>query len=148
MDLSTLQSVISKQKKRVGRGYGSGKAKTAGRGTKGQLARGTTRPGFEGGQLPLIKRLPFRRGFGNTSRYVKPLAINAARLSAIPAGSMVSPETLVKHGLVPASYRGEIKVIGLTGKESFKFEGILFTKSAKVGKTHPKDDRPSDKAEK
>jgi large subunit ribosomal protein L15 len=138
MDLTSLQSIISKQKKRVGRGYGSGKAKTAGRGTKGQLARGTTRPGFEGGQLPLIKRLPFRRGLGNTSHYVKPLAINAVRLSAIPAGTTINQEALVKHGLVPASYRGEIKVIGLTGKEAYKFDGILFTKSAKVGKTAEK----------
>lgn len=138
MDLTSLQSVITKQKKRLGRGYGSGKAKTAGRGTKGQLARGTTRPGFEGGQLPLIKRLPFRRGLGNTSHYVKPLAINAARLTVIPAGTTINQESLVKHGLIPASYRGEIKVIGLTGKESYKFDGILLTKSAKVGKAADK----------
>src|SRR5690606_25166832 len=110
MDLTSLQSVIQKQKKRVGRGYGSGKAKTAGRGTKGQLARGTTRPGFEGGQLPLIKRLPFRRGFGNTVLRTKLLAVSAQRLNVIPEGTTITPEVLVEHGLVPSSYRGEVKV--------------------------------------
>jgi large subunit ribosomal protein L15 len=130
MELSSLISVIEKQKKRVGRGYGSGKAKTAGRGTKGQLARGKTRPGFEGGQLPLIKRLPFRRGFGNTSLKVKPLAVNAVRLGKVPAGTKITPEYLVEKGFVPASHRGEIKVIGVTGKEGYTFEGVLLTKSS------------------
>ena len=134
MDLTSLQSVIQKTKKRVGRGYGSGKAKTAGRGTKGQLARGTTRPGFEGGQLPLIKRLPFRRGFGNTILGKKTLAVNAQRLSSIPAGTTITPEVLVEYGLVPSSYRGQIKVIGLTGKETFKFEGVALPKKAAESK--------------
>ncbi len=130
MDLTNLTSITEKQKKRLGRGYGSGKAKTSGRGTKGQKARGKTRPGFEGGQLPLIKRLPFKRGFGNTVLSTKKVAINAARLTAFPDGSTISPEVLVQRGLVEASYRGPIKIIGLTGQENYKFEGVVLTKAA------------------
>lgn len=135
MNLSSLERIIEKSRKRVGRGYGSGKAKTSGRGTKGQLARGTTRPGFEGGQLPLIKRLPFRRGFGNTSLRQKPMAINASRLAAIPAKTKITPEVLVEFGLVPANYRGDIKIIGLTGKESYTFEGVRLTKKREEAAT-------------
>lgn len=130
MDLTSLQSVIGKSKKRVGRGYGSGKAKTSGRGTKGQLARSKTRPGFEGGQLPLIKRLPFRRGFGNSVLSAKPVAINADRLSVIPANTTINQEVLVQYNLVEASYRGPIKVIGLKPDHNYKFEGIQLTKAA------------------
>ena len=129
MDLSHLQGIVEKDKKRVGRGYGSGKAKTSGRGTKGQKARGKVRPGFEGGQLPLIKRLPFRRGFGNSPvSSQKPLAINAARLKDFAADAVITPDVLVEKGLVPADYRGAIKVVGLTGQEQWKFENIRLTK--------------------
>jgi large subunit ribosomal protein L15 len=130
MSLANLTSIIDRSKKRVGRGAGSGKAKTAGRGTKGQKARGKTRAGFEGGQLPLIKRLPFRRGLGNTSHRVKPMAVNAARLSVLPADAKVTPDLLKKHGLVPTSYTGAVKIVGLTGKESFTFDGVGLTRTA------------------
>ena len=130
MNLSELKPLVKTSKKRVGRGEGSGKAKTAGRGTKGQKARGTTRPGFEGGQLPLIKRLPFRRGLGNTSHRHKPLAINVLRLTSLPADAVVTPDVLKQHGFVPMTYTGPVKVIGLTGKETLTFEGIQLTKVA------------------
>lgn len=130
MSLSNLVSIVDTSKKRVGRGAGSGKAKTAGRGTKGQKARGKTRAGFEGGQLPLIKRLPFRRGLGNTSHKHKPLAVNAQRLASVPAGTAITPDFLKKSGLVPVTYAGAIKVIGLTGKEQFTFEGVELTRTA------------------
>ena len=130
MNLSDLHTIVKTSKKRVGRGQGSGKAKTAGRGTKGQKARGTTRPGFEGGQLPLIKRLPFRRGLGNTSHRHATLAVNAARLTMLPADAKVTPDLLKQHGLVPLLYRGPIKIIGLTGNEKFTFEGVQLTRVA------------------
>jgi large subunit ribosomal protein L15 len=130
MNLSELTSIVDKSKKRIGRGAGSGKAKTAGRGTKGQKARGKTRAGFEGGQLPLIKRLPFRRGFGNTSHKQKPLAVNALRLSGLPEKTIVTPELLKEKGFVPVAYTGDIKIVGLTGKESLSFEGVQLTKVA------------------
>ena len=98
-------------KKRVGRGTGSGTGKTSGRGHKGQNARsgGGTRPGFEGGQTPLFKRLP-KRGFTNVNR--KEYAIvNIADLNEFKAGSVVDVEFLKKYGLVKKEYNG-LKVLG------------------------------------
>ena len=125
MNLSELTPIIETSKKRVGRGQGSGKAKTAGRGTKGQKARGKVRAGFEGGQLPLIKRLPFRRGLGNTSHVNKPLAVNAKRLSIISEGTTITPDVLKEHGLVPKNHNGQVKVIGLEADHKLTFEGVL-----------------------
>jgi large subunit ribosomal protein L15 len=130
MDLSSLQTIQNKGRKRVGRGYGSGKAKTSGRGTKGQKARGKVRAGFEGGQLPLIKRLPFRRGFGNAPKAGGILVINAARLTDFSSSQKITREDLAAKKLIPASWPGRIKVVGLSGKEQFTFEGIELTKKA------------------
>jgi len=97
--------------KRLGRGIGSGTGKTAGRGHKGQNARsgGGVRPGFEGGQNPLYRRLP-KRGF--TNRFRKEFAIvNLAELNKFAAGSEVTPETLIESGLVKNPLSG-IKILG------------------------------------
>ena len=91
----------NKKRKRVGRGTGSGKGKTSGRGTKGQSSRtgGTVRVNFEGGQLPLTKRLPKLRGFNNRFK-VDYVAINLDTLDRVfEANGAVSPETLAGHGL-------------------------------------------------
>lgn len=99
----------SKQKpKRVGRGPGSGLGKTSGKGHKGgQSRRGySVRPGFEGGQMPLIRRVP-KRGFTNEFR-VEYAVVNVAELAAL--GKIVTPETLVERGLV---HKGKlVKVLG------------------------------------
>ena len=98
-------------KKRVGRGTGSGTGKTSGRGHKGQNARsgGGTRPGFEGGQTPLFKRLP-KRGFTNMNR--KEYAIvNLGDFNEFKAGRVVDVEFLKKYGLVKKEYNG-LKVLG------------------------------------
>ena len=90
-----------KKRKRVGRGISAGGGKTAGRGTKGQGARsgGGKGPYFEGGQLPLVRRLPFKRGFTNIRKvYYKP--INLGRLVDFAAGSEIDPEVMVAHGLL------------------------------------------------
>src|SRR5688500_3022742 len=89
----------TKKRKRVGRGDGSGHGKTSGRGHKGQGARsgGNVQPGFEGGQMPLQRRLP-KRGFHNIFR-VEMTVINLAQLENLPAGSEATPETLAAHGL-------------------------------------------------
>jgi len=85
------------RRKRVGRGNASGHGTTAGRGTKGQKARagGNVPPRFEGGQLPLVRRLPYKRGFVNHSR-VEYAVINVGALQRFPAGTEISPEML--HG--------------------------------------------------
>ena len=94
-----------KKRKRVGRGTGSGDGKTAGRGTKGQLARsgGGKPPYFEGGQLPLVRRLPFKRGFTNIFKiYYKPINIDQL-VERFEVGTEVTPELLVEAGLLKKS---------------------------------------------
>lgn len=98
-------------RKRVGRGVGSGKGKTAGRGTKGHNSRsgGGVRPGFEGGQMPLHRRLP-KRGFTNIFKN-KIARINIRDLSRFESGSIVDEATLVRVGLVKGRRDG-IKLLG------------------------------------
>jgi large subunit ribosomal protein L15 len=101
-----------KPRKRLGRGNGSGHGNFSGRGMKGQNSRsgGGVRPGFEGGQLPLIKRLPSMRGFTNIFR--KEYApVNLDSLSKFPENSEVTPELMVKTGLVK-NPRTLIKILG------------------------------------
>ncbi|MGH2784783.1 MAG: 50S ribosomal protein L15 [Actinomycetota bacterium] len=96
--------------KRVGRGIGSGKGKTAGRGTKGTYARNTLPRGFEGGQMPLQRRLPKLGGFVNRNR-VEFAPVNVERLNAFDAGTVVDPAALVARGLVRKS-RTPVKILG------------------------------------
>ncbi len=114
MKLHDLQPAkgARKDRTRVGRGISGGKGKTAGRGTKGQNSRsgGGPRPYFEGGQLPLVRRLPHLRGFTNLWR-VEYTAINLDRLNAFPAGTEVTPELLVAVGLIK-SENVLVKVLG------------------------------------
>ena len=104
MRLDTLPKITTKSAKRVGRGFGSGKGKTSGRGTKGQKARGKlpiTHPHFEGGSRPLIKRLPIRRGKGNPKISKKPLVVNIEALNILPKSVVeINLETLIKLGIV------------------------------------------------
>lgn len=100
----------SKRKRvRVGRGEAGRRGKTAGRGTKGQKARGTVRPGFEGGQMPLQRRMPKLKGFRNPNKEVFAV-VNVERLALFPAGSTVTPYELRARGL--AKKRGRIKILG------------------------------------
>ncbi|PKW56916.1 50S ribosomal protein L15 [Staphylococcus pseudintermedius] len=100
-----------KLRNRVGRGAGTGNGKTSGRGQKGQKARsgGGVRPGFEGGQLPLFRRIP-KRGFTNINR--KEYAIvNLDQLNQFEDGTEVTPELLIEAGVVKNEKAG-IKVLG------------------------------------
>jgi len=109
--LSRLRAPIKSvnTKHRVGRGPGSGWGTTAGRGQKGQYARNTVRPGFEGGQTPLYRRLP-KIGFKNVfSTHVA--TVNVERLAKFDAGSVVDLEALENSGLVKGSY-DRIKILG------------------------------------
>ncbi len=100
-----------KSRKRVGRGDGSGHGTYSGRGCKGQKSRsgGRMSRGFEGGQLPLIKRLPRKRGFVNIFR-TEYSTVNISKLNMFEAGSEVTPETLVAAGVVK-SLRHPIKIL-------------------------------------
>lgn len=102
-----------KPRKRIGRGPGSGHGKTATRGTKGQKARsgGGKAGGFEGGQMPLYRRLP-KRGFlphGGKTEYE---IVNLKSLDRLPAGSVVDPESLVAMGLIRRSASHRVKILG------------------------------------
>ncbi len=104
----------TKKRKRIGRGPGSGHGKTSGKGHKGLNARsgGGARPGFEGGQMPLYRRLP-KRGFLPYGGKTEFAIVNVGDLSArFAAGSVVDPETLVASGLIRKSGRGAVKVLG------------------------------------
>jgi len=113
MDLSNLQPSYGSthNKKRIGRGHGSGLGKTSGKGHKGQKARsgGSIKPGFEGGQMPLQRRLP-KRGFTPLTRKVYVL-INLRDLELFDAGSVVDIEALGKAGLV-GQLKDGIKILG------------------------------------
>jgi large subunit ribosomal protein L15 len=92
-----------KRRKRVGRGIAAGQGKTAGRGTKGQNARsgGGVRPYFEGGQLPLVRKLPFARGVGFRDPWrVEFTPVNVERLANFRKGSEVTPEALAEAGVI------------------------------------------------
>ena len=101
-----------KTRKRVGRGPGSGLGKTSGKGHKGQNARsgGGVRPGFEGGQLPLFRRLP-KRGFSNAKFKTVYAVINLSDLNKFEDGAIVSPEILKEMGILKNQLDG-VKVLG------------------------------------
>lgn len=136
-ELSPAQGA-TKQAKRVGRGHGSGNGKTAGKGHKGQNARsgGGVRPGFEGGQMPLTRRVP-KRGFNNIfhKQYV---IVNLADLQAkFDDGAVVDPQAMMGAGLIKHT-RDDVKVLGngeVTKKLTVK--AAAFSKSAaeKIEKT-------------
>ena len=100
----------TKSRKRVGRGHSAGQGKTAGRGTKGQLARSKVRPGFEGGQNPIFKRMPFRRGFTNIfkTRYE---VVNLQQLNELDLEDPVTPESLYERG-VTRGLEYPVKILG------------------------------------
>lgn len=112
-DLRPAEGGGVKNRKRVGRGIGSGTGKTSGRGHKGQNARsgGGVRPGFEGGQMPLFRRLP-KRGFTNI--FAKEQAeVNVASLNIFEQGTEVNKELLIEKGLVKkAKSKDGIRILG------------------------------------
>ena len=130
-----------KARKRVGRGDGSGHGTYSGRGCKGQKSRAGYRmkPGFEGGQLPLIKRLPRKRGFTNIFR-IEYSVVNLTRLNVFEPGSEVDLEKLITAGIVK-SLRRPVKILGegdidrpLTVK-AHKFSAAARTKIEAAGGT-------------
>ena len=134
MDLSNLQPAEGSRQSdnfRRGRGHGSGNGKTAGKGHKGQKARsGAPRPGFEGGQMPLYRRLP-KRGFKcRNSKDI--VAINVSVLERFEDGAEVTVETLVTSGVV-SNPRDGVKILG-NGEISKKLTVKVnaFSESAKA----------------
>ena len=115
MNLTDLTKITTKSQRRIGRGHGSGRGKTSGRGTKGQLARHNPVLDFDGDALPLIRRLPFLRGKGrNDSLQTKSLILNLDSLNIFSANDKVDIESLAKHGLVNLKKAKElgVKILG------------------------------------
>ena len=133
MNLSNLQPAAGSTHNdnfRRGRGHGSGNGKTAGKGHKGQKARsGAPRPGFEGGQMPLYRRLP-KRGFTNINSKVI-VGINVSALEAFEDGAVVTVEELLAKGIVK-NPRDGVKILG-NGEISKKLtvHAAAFSQSAK-----------------
>lgn len=136
MDLSNLQPALGSKHSdnfRRGRGHGSGNGKTAGKGHKGQKARsGATRPGFEGGQMPLYRRIP-KRGF--TNRNSKDIVgINVSALERFDNDAVVTVETLLECGIVK-NPRDGVKILGdgeLTKKLTVKVDAFSEGAKAKI----------------
>ena len=141
MKLHELNNLEAKNRKRIGRGPGSGTGKTSGKGHKGQNARsgGGVRPGFEGGQLPLYRRLS-KRGFNNYNFRTVYATVNVSDLERFDEGTVVDVELLKKVGLVNKELDG-VKVLGngeLTKKltvKANKFSNAAKEKIENVGGT-------------
>lgn len=136
MDLSNLQPALGSKHSdnfRRGRGHGSGNGKTAGKGHKGQKARsGATRPGFEGGQMPLYRRIP-KRGF--TNRNSKTIVgINVEALERFENDAVVTVESLMEAGIVK-NPRDGVKILGngeLTKKLNVKVDAFSVGAKSKI----------------
>ena len=141
MKLHELRSpkAARKRRKRVGRGIAAGQGKTAGRGTKGQASRsgGTKGPYFEGGQLPLVRRLPYKRGFTNIFKKQFEL-VNVGTLNGFPDGDVVDVQRLKDSGIVKKNLV-KVKILGngeLTKKlkvKAHKFSALAASKITAAG---------------
>ena len=136
MELSNLQPALGSKHSdsfRRGRGHGSGNGKTAGKGHKGQKARsGAPRPGFEGGQMPLYRRIP-KRGFTNRNSKTI-IGINVSDLERFDNGSVVTVETLIEAGIVK-NPRDGVKILGngeLTKKLTVKADAVSEGAKSKI----------------
>ncbi len=136
MELSNLRPAAGSKHSnnfRKGRGHGSGNGKTAGYGHKGQKARsGAPRPGFEGGQMPLYRRLP-KRGFNNRNR-VEYVGINVSTLNRFEDGAVVDVQTLLDNKIIKETLGG-VKILGcgeLTKKLTVKVNAYSETAKSKI----------------
>lgn len=135
MELHELRPAkgAKKRRRRVGRGYSSGIGRTAGRGTKGQKARGTVPPGFEGGQMPLQRRVPKWGGFTPINR-VEYAVVNVGKLEeAFDSGAVVDVDELRRRGIVRR--RMPVKILGsgeLTKSLTVRADAFSKTASEKI----------------
>ncbi len=112
MNLNSLIKIKKISKKRLGRGLGSEKGKTSGRGTKGQKARGKIPVGFTGGGLPTFKKLPLRRGLGNPGVSPKLRVLSLSKLNIFKSNSVIDIEQLLKMNLIsPKDAKKGVKIL-------------------------------------
>ncbi|NLI00916.1 MAG: 50S ribosomal protein L15 [Chthonomonadales bacterium] len=137
-DLGPARGARQRSKK-VGRGIGSGKGKTCGRGHKGHLARGRPHLGFEGGQTPLHRRLPQLRGFKPVNR-IEYAVINVGKLEALEAGTEVTPQTMfalgfMRHENEPVKVLGDGELTKSLTVRAHKFSQAAIAKIQAAGGT-------------
>lgn len=121
-----------KAKRRIGRGTATGQGKTAGRGQDGQWSRsgGGVRPGFEGGQMPLYRRLP-KRGFSNAEFEMRYTIINIDKLNSFEDGTEITPQMLKENGVIRKIEKDGVKILGNGSIEKkLTIKANKFTKSA------------------
>lgn len=112
MQINSLQKVTSRTAKRVGRGIGSGKGKTSGRGMKGQKSRGKIPAANVGAGLIYFKKLPYRRGWGNTKVSAKPALVKIDQLNVFAAGAVVTIASLLEHKVInETSSKKGVKIV-------------------------------------
>lgn len=131
MNLNQLPKTVTRRKKRLGIGLGSGKGKTAGRGQKGQKARGKVRIGFVGGGLPLYRKLPLRRGKGNSSLQTKKFGLPLSALNGLKSGSVVDLELLLKENIITKeNAKKGVKLLAVGGVEKALVIKLPLSKTA------------------
>jgi large subunit ribosomal protein L15 len=131
-ELKPAKGAVKGKTKRLGRGTATGQGKTAGRGQDGQNSRsgGGVRPGFEGGQMPLYRRLP-KRGFNNSVFEKVYSTVNVDRLNGFEDGTEVTPELLVESGVIRKIEKDGVKILGNGNLEKkISVKASKFTKSA------------------
>jgi large subunit ribosomal protein L15 len=133
--LESLQSITEKPKRRLGQGAGSNRGKTAGRGMKGQKARTKIALSFEGGALPLIKRLPLLRGKGRNYSLKKDMfVVNLQALEVLPAKTVVDVQTLLKYNIISKDNMKKtagVKILGTGQISKSLIVKLPISKSAK-----------------
>ncbi len=134
MDLSNLKGTSKKKRRRIGRGEASGCGKTSGKGHKGQKSRSSPdiSPGFEGGQMPLQRRLP-KKGFSNARFKVRYNVVNIKELSRFETGTVITSELLREQGLVKR--RGPVKLLStgeVTGPYTIKLDRVSSVAKTKI----------------
>lgn len=133
MKLNELLKLRIRSKKRVGRGVGSGLGKTAGRGTKGQKARGKMPIGFSGAGLPTYKKLPLKRGLGNPSSDSKSKILQLSKLNIFKNNSVIDIEQLLKEKLVnKKDIKSGIKILADGKLEVSLIVKLSVSKTAKI----------------
>ncbi len=134
MDLSNLKGTPKKKGRRIGRGEASGSGKTSGKGHKGQKSRSSPdiSPGFEGGQMPLQRRLP-KKGFSNARFKVRYNVVNLKELSRFETGTVITAELLREQGLVKR--RGPVKLLSageVMGPYTIKLDRVSSAAKTKI----------------
>lgn len=131
MNLDKLPKVKARSYKRLGRGIGSGRGKTAGRGTKGQKSRGNLPTQLISGKS-LYEKLPLKKGKGNPKMSVKPVIVSLGKLTIFKKGEVVDAQLLISRGVIKENSRGGVKILGTADKLEALIIKLPISKNARA----------------